>query len=379
MSKFLNSRATSYWIARDADTPAFHELPRTEGNFARTYSTTTDETVVRQREAKANVKTGSDIAGDFSCNLRLSKHYELLRQGAMQSPASVVIELTDALTFAPATRILSGADFSQIKAGYYFKLTHADGSVVAWAETDGTATELLIGTITMPEKVTAFTSLKTSVMVTSDKQLPFFIQKRVAGVESNADKTYYRSFKGCEVFTWGVSMATEAIITESYNISGLELLGLEDNEITGQTDVDAKTYPLSDALGSVKGVQHIDFNNARYDQCFAQSFEFSLDNQGEATKALSTAGACALTYKDPVITGSASIFVLNSDPFKEEKLFDADATMPIAFTLFDQGQNKNMTISGRAKFTSLDTDTSGNSAIKNIGLGYEGLVYVFEM
>lgn len=237
MSKFLNSRATSFWLAADGDAPTFHELPRLEGNFARTYSTTTDETMINKREAKSSIKTGSDIAGDFSCNLRMSKHYDMLRQGALQAVAATEINVTADLTYAPATKILSGGDFTAVKSGMYFKLVHDGGEIITFALTDGTSTELTCDNI--PTGVTSFTALKTSMMTTSDKQLPFFIQKRVAGKDSSgADKIYYRSFKGCEVFTWGVSMASEAIITESYSVAGLELLDLSDAEITGQSDAD---------------------------------------------------------------------------------------------------------------------------------------------
>ncbi|MGB0942972.1 MAG: phage tail tube protein [Marinomonas sp.] len=376
-SKFLDSRANNFFIAADGQNPVFHELPRLEGNFSKTYTTTTDETIVAERGSKPDVITGSSVGGDFSCNLRLSNHYEILRQGAMQSPALQSVTITSPLTYDDGTSLLSGADFQQIKSGMYFKLTHAAGTVVTFALSDGTATELECENI--PTGVTAFTELHTTWLETGDTKVPFYVQKRVNGyqMDNTTPQVYYRSFSGVEVFTWTVSMSTGAILTESYNLRGLSLIG--NVEVPGQTDADKANYPLTDALGAVKGVHHIDFNGIRHETCFAQNFEFSVDNQGEENTALGTEGACALTYKDPVITGTLNTYAIRYNPFAEEELMDEQTTVQVGVTLYDQTQEKYMAIVGNAKLNSLESDLSGNSTIKNVGLKYSGKVYIYMM
>lgn len=375
-SKFLDSRANNFFIAADGSNPVFHELPRLEGNFSKTYTTTTDETIVAERGSKPDVITGSSVGGDFSCNLRLSNHYDILRQSAMQSPALQSVNIDASLTY-DGSSLLTRADFQQIKAGMYFKLTHSGGDIVTFALSDGTSTQLECKNI--PSGVTSFTKLHTSWLETGSTKVPFYVQKRVNGYETNnsTPKIYYRSFSGVEVFTWTVTMSTGAIITESYNLRGLSLLGNE--QVSGQTDADKKNYQLTDALGAVKGVHHIDFNGERHETCFAQNFEFSVDNQGEESVALGTEGACALTYKDPVITGTLNTYATRYNPFSEEELMDNQTTFQVGVTLYDQTQGKYMAIVGNAKLNSLETDLSGNSTIKNVGLKYNGKVYIYMM
>lgn len=376
-SKFLDSRANSFYIAADGDNPVFHNLPRTEGNFAKTYTTTTDETMVEERGSKPDVITASSVGGDFTCNLHLSKHYDLLRQSAMQSVAPVTVTITDALTYTPATKILSGADFSGIKAGDYFALTHTAGKLIAFATADGSATELAIEGI--DGTITAFTVLGLSYLETGSTKTPYYMQKRVNGYDTDGatPKVFYRSFSGVQVFTWAISMPNGGILTETYNMRGLSLLG--NDEITGQTEADSALYQLTDALGSVKGVAAIDFNGERFTSCYAQNFEFSVDNQGEETTALGTEGACVLTYKDPVITGTLNTFALATNPFAEETLIDNQTSIPIGVTLYDQTQKSYMVIAGTAKFNSLETDLSGNTTIKNVGLKYIGKVRIYSL
>lgn len=372
MSRYLNGRDVSFWIGEqptDLTQVAYNELPRSSGNFQLTRSYTDDDTMIRERSSKDSVITGTSVSGDLSSNIRLSDHYKKLRQGALQAYDATPVNITGSLTYTHIGTKLEGADFTAIKSGDYagFVLTSGDVAVVL-ASADGTATELLVAGLTQDETGTA---LKAEKQTTADNEINFMLQRRAEGTNLAGDtpQTYYRTFEGVEVFSYTQSLASESILTETYTMTGLTLQ--EGTSLpTQQPDVD---YPLTEVLGSVKGVESIWFNGAKR-KCFAQSLEFSIDNQGTEDKAIGQEGACALGYGDPIITGSASLYTLKSNPYEFDSLADSQALFPFAYVLYDVTEDKRMVVSGMCKATTVDSPPEQGALITSMGLKFVGSV-----
>ncbi len=372
MSKYLNGRDVSFWIGEqptDLEQVAYNELPRSSGNFQLNRTYTDDDTMIRARTSKDSVITGTSVSGDISANIRLSDHYKLLRKGALQSYNADSVAITAALTYTHASTLLEGADFSGVSEGDYLGLTLSNGDVATvLATADGTATDLLISGLTEDKTATALNAEK---YTTADNEIKFMLQRRAQGTNSAGDtpQTYYRTFDGVEVFSYTQSLASESILTETYTMTGLTLQEGTDLP-TQQSDVD---YELSEVLGSVKGVESIWFNGAKRN-CFAQSLEFSIDNTGSENKALGQEGACALSYGDPIITGSASLYSLKSNPYEFDMLADSQALFPFAYVLYDVTEDKRMVVSGMCKATTVDSPPENSALITSLGLKFVGSV-----
>lgn len=372
MSRYLNGRDVSFWIGEqptDITQVAYNELPRSSGNFQLNRTYTDDDTMIRERSSKDSVVTGTSVSGDLSANIRLSEHYKQIRKGALQSYDPIVTAISGALTYTHSTTTLSGADYTVIKAGDYagFVLDSGD-TVTVFASADGTATELLVAGLTQDETGTALNAEK---YTTADNEINFMLQRRAEGTNQAGDtaQTYYRTFEGVEVFSYTQSLASESILTEAYTMTGLTLQEGTDLP-TQEPDVD---YPLSEVLGSVKGVESIWFNGAKR-KCFAQSLEFSIDNQGSENKAIGQEGACALAYGDPIITGSASLYNLKSDPYEFDQLADSQVLFPFAYVLYDATEDKRMVVSGTCKATTVDSPPESGALITSLGLKFVGSV-----
>jgi hypothetical protein len=240
--------------------------------------------------------------------------------------------------------------------------------VTVFASADGTATELLVAGLTQDETGTALNAEK---YTTADNEINFMLQRRAEGTNQAGDaaQTYYRTFEGVEVFSYTQSLASESILTETYTMTGLTLQEGTDLP-TQEPDVN---YPLSEVLGSVKGVESIWFNGAKR-KCFAQSLEFSIDNQGAENKAIGQEGACALAYGDPIITGSASLYNLKSDPYEFDQLADSQVLFPFAYVLYDVTEDKRMVVSGMCKATTVDSPPESGALITSLGLKFVGQV-----
>lgn len=372
MSRYLNGRDVSFWIGKqptDITQVEYNELPRSSGNFQLNRTYTDDDTMIRERSSKDSVVTGTAVSGDISANVRLSNHYKELRQGALQAYDSTPVAITGSLTYTHATTLMEGADFTAIKAGDYagFVLDSGD-TLVVLASADGTGTELLVAGLT--EDATG-TALNAEKFTSSDNEINFMLQRRAEGTNQAGDapQTYYRTFTGVEVFSYTQSLASESILTETYTMTGLTLEEGTDQP-TQQPDVD---IPLTEVLGSVKGVESIWFNGAKR-KCFAQSLEFSLDNQGSESKALGQEGACFLAYGDPVITGSASLYSLKSNPYEFDQLADAQSRFPFAYVLYDVSEDKRMVVSGTCKATTVESPPESGALITSLGLKFIGQV-----
>lgn len=372
MSRYLNGRDVSFWIGEqptDLTQVAYNELPRSSGNFQLNRTYTDDDTMIRARTSKDSVITGTSVSGDLSANIRLSDHYKLLRKGALQAYTPVPVAISGSLTYTHSTTTLSGADFSAVKSGDYLGFTLDNGDIVTvFATADGSATELLVAGLTQDE---TGTDLKAEKFTTADNEIKFMLQRRAQGTNSAGDapQTYYRTFDGVEVFSYTQSLASESILTETYTMTGLTLQEGTDQP-TQQPDVD---YELSEVLGSVKGVESIWFNGAKRN-CFAQSLEFSIDNQGSENKALGQEGACALAYGDPIITGSASLYNLKSDPYEFDMLADSQVLFPFAYVLYDVTEDKRMVVSGMCKATTVESPPENSALITTLGLKFVGSV-----
>jgi hypothetical protein len=372
MSRYLNGRDVSFWIGEqptDITQVAYNELPRSSGNFQLNRTYTDDDTMIRERSSKDSVITGTSVSGDLSANIRLSDHYKKLRQGALQAYTPVPVAITGSLVYTHATTTMSGADYTAIKAGDYagFVLDSGD-TVTVFASADGTATELLVAGLTQDETGTALNAEK---YTTADNEINFMLQRRAEGTNQAGDtpQTYYRTFEGVEVFSYTQSLASESILAETYTMTGLTLQEGTDLP-TQQPDVD---YELSEVLGSVKGVESIWFNGAKR-KCFAQSLEFSIDNQGSESKAIGQEGACALAYGDPIITGSASLYSLKSNPYEMDMLADSQVLFPFGYVLYDVTEDKRMVVSGMCKATTVDSPPDGGALITSLGLKFVGSV-----
>jgi hypothetical protein len=372
MSRYLNGRDVSFWIGEqptDITQVAYNELPRSSGNFQLNRTYTDDDTMIRERSSKDSVITGTSVSGDLSANIRLSDHYKKLRQGALQAYTPVPVAITGSLVYTHATTTMSGSDYTAIKAGDYagFVLDSGD-TVTVFASADGTATELLVAGLTQDE---TGTELNAEKYTTADNEINFMLQRRAEGTNQAGDtpQTYYRTFEGVEVFSYTQSLASESILTETYTMTGLTLQEGTDLP-TQQPDVD---YELSEALGSVKGVESIWFNGSKR-KCFAQSLEFSIDNQGAENKAIGQEGACALAYGDPIITGSASLYNLKSDPYEFDMLADSQVLFDFAYVLYDVTEDKRMVVSGKCKATTVGSPPESGALITSLGLKFVGQV-----
>lgn len=371
-SKYLNGRDISFWIGvqpTDTTQVEYNELPRSSGNFQLNRTYTDDDTMVRERSSKDSVITGTSVSGDITANMRLSEHYKQIRKGALQSYDPTVIAISGALTYTHSTTTLSGDDFSAVVSGSYLGLTLDNGDVVTvLATADGTATDLLIAGLTEDKTATA---LNGETYTSSDNEVGFMLQRRAEGTNLAGDtpQTYYRTFEGVEVFSYTQSLASESILQETYTLTGLTKQEGTDQP-TQQPDVN---YPLSEVLGSVKGVESIWFNGSKR-KCFAQSLDFSIDNQGGENKGLGQEGACFLSYGDPIITGSMTLFNLKSNPYELDDLADAQSLFPVAYVLYDVTEDKRMVVSGTCKATTVDTPSDAGALITTLGLKFVGKV-----
>lgn len=369
MSKFLDGRRVSFWVGvqpEDVTQVQYNELPRASGDFEKTRSFTDDETLTSVRESKDSVLTSSSVSGDLTSNLRLSEHYKKLRQGGLQSYDSVIFSVTAALTYTHATTTLAGADFTAISEGQYFGLTMSDSSIaVVRATADGTATDILIAGLTADATATAANA---ETLKSADNQIQFMIQKRAEGDDGAGNsQLFYRTFQGVEVLQYALSLASESILTETFTMTGLKL---QEGETLPAQGADI-AYDETQVLGSVKGVESIWFNGEKRG-CFAQAFDFSIDNQGEETKSLGQEGACAISYGNPMITGSASLYTLKTEPFEFHKLTDAQTEFPFAFVLKDPSQESRMVVSGSCKATTVDGAPESGPLVTTMGLKFLG-------
>lgn len=372
MSRYLDGRNTSFWIGvqpTDIDTVQYNELPRVSGDFEKQRTYTDDETITAKRESKDTVLTGTSVSGDFTVNLRLADNYKKLRQGALQAYDSTPVAITAAMTYTDATKTLAGADFQALKSGDYFGVVLDTGETkVVVATADGTATDILIAGLDADATIT---DVKADKLTSDDNSIPFMLQKRSIGTDGDGgpDKTYYRTFTGVEVFQYTLTLASESILSEAYTLTGMSLQDGSDLPTQG-SDV---TYDAEQVLGSVKGVSAIWFDGSKRG-CFAQSFDFSIDNQGSEAKAIGTEGACFLSYGDPMITGNVSVYTLKSQPYEYHELTDSQRVFPFAVELKDAASGKILVVSGNCKATTVEGAPETGAQITNMGLKFIGNV-----
>lgn len=372
MSKYLDGRNTSFWIGEqptDIETVQYNELPRVSGDFEKQRTYTDDETITAKRESKDTVLTGTSVSGDFTVNLRLADNYKKLRQGALQAYDSTPVNITTSMTYTSSTKTLSGADFQALKSGDYFGVVLDTGETkVVVATDDGTATDILIAGL---DSDATITDAKADKLTSDDNSIPFMLQKRTIGTNGDGgpDKTYFRTFTGVEVFQYTLTLASESILSEAYTLTGMTLQDGFDQPMQGG-DI---TYDAGQVLGSVKGVSAVWFNGAKRG-CFAQSFDFSIDNQGSEAKALGTEGACFLSYGDPMITGNISVYTLKSNPYEFHTLTDNQTIFPFAVELKDVSSGKILVVSGNCKATTVEGAPETGPQVTNMGLKFIGNV-----
>lgn len=372
MSRYLDGRNTSFWIGvqpTDIETVQYNELPRVSGDFEKQRTYTDDETITAKRESKDTVLTGTSVSGDFTVNLRLADNYKKLRQGALQAYDSTPVAITAAMTYTDATKTLAGADFQALKSGDFFGVVLDTGETkVVVATADGTGTDILIAGLDADATIT---DVKADKLTSDDNSIPFMLQKRSIGTDGDGgpDKTYYRTFTGVEVFQYTLTLASESILSEGYTLTGMSLQEGSDLPTQG-SDI---TYDAQQVLGSVKGVSAIWFDGSKRG-CFAQSFDFSIDNQGSEAKAIGTEGACFLSYGDPMITGNISVYALKSDPYEYSAISDSQEIIPFAIELKDVSTGNILVVSGSAKITTVDGSPESGPQIFNLGLKFVGNV-----
>ncbi len=374
MGKFLQGNDVSFWVAKQPDdvtTTTYNELPRASGNVSINRTYTDDTTISSERMSRDSALTDVSVSGDITANVRLSEHYKVLRQGALQSCEPEILNITAALTYTHLTGVVAGGDFSTVKEGYYFGLLKADGSKVAVvAAADGTATDVQISGL---DKDDAFTGAYAERYTSSDNQLPMMIQKRAKGIDDlGAEKVYYQTYKGAEVFSYTQSISQGSILTESFSLTGIAS-GEVDTTYSKPTQGDDVAMKMTDTLAAVKGVESVWFNGAKRG-CFAQSLELSIDNQGTESKAIGQMGACSLGYGDPIITASASVYSLKSDPFEYDKLSDSQVKFPFAYVLSDVAENKKLAISGVWKSTATDSPPEQGDMVNSLSLKLIGQI-----
>ena len=372
MSKYLDGRNTSFWIGEqptDITQVQYNELPRVSGDFEKNRTYTDDETITAKRESKDTVLTSTSVSGDFTVNLRLADNYKKLRQGALQAYDATPVAITAAMTYTHSTTTLAGADFSAISSGDYFGVVLDTGETkVVRATADGGATDILIAGLDADATIT---DVKAEKYTTDDNAIPFMMQKRTIGTDGDGgpDKTYYRTFTGVEVFQYTLTLASESILSEAYTLTGMTLQDGFDLPTQG-SDV---TYDTGQVLGSVKGVSAVWFNGAKRG-CFAQSFDFSIDNQGSEAKSLGKEGACFLSYGDPMITGNISVYTLKSQPYEFHELTDNQTLFPFAVELKDVSSGKVLVVSGNCKATTVEGAPETGAQVTNMGLKFIGNV-----
>lgn len=372
MSRYLDGRNTSFWIGvqpTDITTVQYNELPRVSGDFEKQRTYTDDETITAKRESKDTVLTGTSVSGDFTVNLRLADNYKKLRQGALQAYDSTPVAITAAMTYTHSTTTLAGADFSAISSGDYFGVVLDTGETkVVVATADGTGTDILIAGLDADATIT---DVKADKYTSDDNAIPFMLQKRTKGTDGvgGQDKTYYRTFTGVEVLQYTLTLASESILQEAYTLTGLTLQEGSDLPTQG-SDV---TYDAQQVLGSVKGVSGIWFNGSKRN-CFAQSFDLSIDNQGTESKALGQEGACFISYGDPMITGNVSVYMLKSQPYEFHDLTDSQVVFPFAVELKDTASGDILVVSGDCKATTIDSPPETGAQVTNMALKFVGNV-----
>lgn len=372
MSRYLDGRNTSFWLGvqpTDITTVQYAELPRVSGDFEKNRTYTDDETITAKRESKDSVLTSTSVSGDFTVNLRLADNYMKLRQGALQAYDSTPVAITAAMTYTHSTTTLSGADFSALLSGDYFGVVLDTGETkIVRASADGTGTDILIAGLDADATIT---DVKADKYTSDDNAIHFMLQKRTIGTDGvgGPAKTYYRTFTGVEVLQYTLTLASESILQEAYTLTGLTLQKGSDLPTQG-ADI---TYDAERVLGSVKGVSAIWFDGSKRG-CFAQSFDFSIDNQGSEAKAIGTEGACFLSYGDPMITGNVSVYTLKSDPYEYHTLTDSQRIFPFAVELKDAASGKILVVSGNCKATTVEGAPETGPQITNMGLKFIGNV-----
>lgn len=383
---FLSGRARSVFIADQKDNPVFAELLRTSGYVAKTTNTAVDETLNFERSMQETYVTGFDVAApDIASNLRLdTQTYKNLVYGIQADYENPLrdINITGTLGFTLATNKVEGVDMAAIKEEDWFKLTIGAQSWVVRASADGVADGVVIYPgIIKADVASESGTAKSKVWMSGNHRHQYYLQSRVKGDDgSGGDKTFYRNFYGFEIFSFTLDCATESFATLGMNMTGLGVIPTGDNRL----DAEDKIVGQTDSNHEDKGVISTGMNlgaiylDSSYKECEFASFNFTLDQTGEALSGLFVEGACSIGYGNPIGTGTLSAYVPRTDPFKYETMRDDRTVFDFSIMMHDDTDTIVFNLP-KCRFTSANQDEGGTAAISNNDLGVHGSVFIYKL
>lgn len=373
MASSIQGNAVSYWAVPQVSpssgvpaTPVWSNLRRTSGDIDITKSFTQSDEVDQTRQAGFNIITGSEVSGAIDSELSVGDPmFKTIVSGGLQNTVVGAIQSTGATTYTNGSAEVSqvGA-FATAVVGQYFgsydsvlnnrvfkivSITDNDTVVVSPAPTDETIAATLSG----------------DSIRNSNNEIGFAVQKRIP---TDAG-TIFKTFDGCQVGGFTLSVSTESIVTLSYDVLGLgkedadtQIAGASDNPING-----------SRVSGTVKDVMEFWIDGAPVspeETCFTD-FTITLDNGASGNPAIGKEGACSISFGAANLSGTLTSYVDGTD----ETTANAEVTKRDNETLFELGvtfkdvDGNRLVISlPTAQYTELtQADTANGDILQNTG------------
>jgi len=347
-------------------TPVWSILTRTSGDIDITKSFTQSEAVDPTRQSGYNIITGSEVAGSIDSELSVGDPmFKTIVAAGLQNSVAGTIQSTGSTTFTNGTAEVSqvGA-FATAVVGQYFgsydtvsnnrvfrivSITDNDTVVVSPAPVDETISATLSG----------------DSIRNSNVEAGLAFQKRIP-TDAN---TIYKTFEGCQIGGFTLSVSTESIVTLSYDVLGLGKVA-GDTQIAGSTDNPVDGSRVS---GTVKDVLEfwLDGVPVSPDETCFTDFTIALDNGSQGNPAIGKEGACSISFGAANITGSLVSYVdgtnettANSEVLKR----DNETLFQLGVTFKDVDNNYLVVSLPSAQYTELtQADTSNGDILQNTG------------